>query len=92
MKYWERIDVTHFHDMVLQWVTDPQYRPYHAQGVDMSKLTRAKSDNLKCFARKIVRDLDRHKPWVLKDPRMLLFADHWIREVWLLKSWHLRVQ
>lgn len=47
----------------------------------MGKLTSKNKDNLKCFAKKIVKDLDRHKPWVLKDPRMLFFTDFWIKEV-----------
>ena len=81
LKYWEKIDVTHFHDMVLSWVTDPNFKPYHAQGVDMNQLSDGNRDNLKCFAKKVIKDLDRHKPWVLKDPRMLLFADFWIKEV-----------
>ena len=69
--------------MVLSWVTDPNFKPYHAQGVDMNQLSIGNRDNLKCFAKKVIRDLDRHKPWVLKDPRMLLFADFWIKEVLL---------
>lgn len=72
--------------MVLSWVTDPKFKPYHAQGVDMGKLSSHNRDNLKCFAKKVIKDLDRHKPWVLKDPRMLLFADFWIKQVLLHSS------
>lgn len=67
--------------MVLGWVTDPNFKPYHTQGIDMNQLTDRNRDNLQCFAKKVIKDLDRHKPWVLKDPRMLLFADFWITEV-----------
>lgn len=81
LKYWEIIDVTHFHDIVLSWVTDNKFRPYHAQGVNKALLSKDRKETISCFARKTVHDLNRHRPWVLKDPRMLLFAQHWIRHV-----------
>lgn len=73
--------MTHFHDIVLSWVTDHNFKPYHAQGVNKSLLSEDRKETISCFAQKTVRDLDRHRPWVLKDPRMLLFAEHWIRHV-----------
>ena len=81
LKYWEKIDVSHFHDMLLRAVADSRFKPYHAQGVDMSRLTPEMNSTLTCFIGKIVKDLDRHRPWVIKDPRMLLFADQWIAQV-----------
>ena len=81
LKYWEKIDVSHFHDMLLRVVADPQFKPYHAQGVDMSRLTGAMNTTLTCFISKIVKDLNRHRPWVIKDPRMLLFAEQWLAQV-----------
>lgn len=32
---------------------------------------------LQCFARKYVRDMERHPPWVMKDPRMALTMPLW---------------
>lgn len=81
LKYWEKIDVSHYHDMMLRWVSDSNFRPYHAQGVNMAKLTPAMKQSFQCFISKIVYDLDRHRPWVLKDPRMLLFSEQWLQQV-----------
>ena len=47
----------------------------------MSRLTPELKATLSCFIGKIVKDLNRHHPWVIKDPRMLLLADHWIPRV-----------
>eukprot|EP00892_Ulva_mutabilis_P006490 jgi/Ulvmu1/4212/UM019_0191.1 len=81
LKYWEIIDVTHFHDIVLSWVSDHNFKPYHAQGVNMGLLSDDRKQTISCFAKKTVRNLDRHRPWVLKDPRMLLFAEQWIQHM-----------
>ena len=32
---------------------------------------------MQCFGRKLVANMDRHRPWVLKDPRMALTMPLW---------------
>lgn len=32
---------------------------------------------LQCFARKYIKDMERHPPWVMKDPRMALTMPLW---------------
>jgi hypothetical protein len=32
---------------------------------------------VQCFARKQLQDMDRHEPWVMKDPRMALAMPLW---------------
>lgn len=73
--------MSHYHDLLLGALSDKRFRPYQAQGVDRRKMTKAMRQSLKCFVSKIVYDLDRHWPWVLKDPRMMLFADSWLPRV-----------
>lgn len=85
LKYWEKLDVSHFHDMLLRAISDSQFKPYHAQGVNMTRMTPPMQETLNCFVRKIVKDLDRHKPWVIKDPRMLL-SEHWLAQVCRLSA------
>ena len=73
--------MSHFHDMLLRAVSDARFRPYHAQNVNLSKLTPQMKQSLRCFAGRVAKDSDRHQPWVLKDPRMLLFTEFWLRKV-----------
>ena len=87
LKYWEKIDVSHYHDLLLRVVSNPTFRPYHAQDVNLTRLTPSMKKSARCFARKIVYDLDRHRPWVVKDPRMLLFTHFWLRQVRHLAAW-----
>lgn len=42
---------------------------------------------MRCVVRRIVADLERHPPWVLKDPRLSLFADVWLAEVRRAAFW-----
>lgn len=81
LKYWEKIDVSHYHDQLLRVISDQRFRPYHAQGVNMTRMTPAINRSFSCFISKIIYDLDRHKPWVLKDPRMMLFTQNWLQQV-----------
>lgn len=81
LKYWEKLDVSHYHDLLLGYLSDKRFRPYQAQGVDRRKMTEAMHQSLECFVGKTIYDLDRHWPWVLKDPRMMLFADSWLQRV-----------
>ena len=72
--------MSHYHDLLLRVVSDARFRPYHAQGVNLVKMTPAIKRSFRCFISKIVYDLDRHRPWVLKDPRMMLFTQHWLQQ------------
>jgi hypothetical protein len=67
--------------MLLRVVSDPQFRPYHAQGVDMGRMTPKIASSFECFVSKMISDQNRHRPWVLKDPRMLLFTKNWLEQV-----------
>jgi hypothetical protein len=81
LKYWEKLNVSHFHEMALSWITDRAFKPFQAQGIHMGALTADQRSKINCFARKTVKDLNRHTPWVLKDPRMLLFSKFWVDAV-----------
>lgn len=48
--------------------------------LDLSRLDGESRDRLRERAREVVRDLDRHGPWVVKDPRLCLLFPFW-REV-----------
>jgi hypothetical protein len=37
--------------------------------------------SLQCFAKKQIEDMNRHQPWVMKDPRMALTMPLWRRYI-----------
>lgn len=81
LKYWEKLNTSHFHEIALGWITDRRFHPFQAQGIKMGALTPEQRSRIHCFVRRTVRDLDRHHPWVLKDPRMLHFTRFWVQAV-----------
>lgn len=80
LKYWEMLDVSHFHEMLLSKMTNPRFKPFHAQNFNISQWTGEAQHALDCFIGKVYQDLGRHRPWVIKDPRMVLFAHHWVKQ------------
>jgi hypothetical protein len=47
----------------------------------MTRMTPAIRSSFKFFVSKIVDDQNRHRPWVLKDPRMMVFTKDWPEQV-----------
>ena len=66
---------------MLRAYSSKEFKPYHAQGLDLSTLTAADQNRLDSLAERVIADQNRHQPWVLKDPRMLFFAEAWIAKV-----------
>lgn len=77
LKYYEPFVVSLFHDAFLGKFVDTRFRPYHGQDLNFTSMTVDDRDKLDCFARKYVRDMERHPPWVMKDPRMALTMPLW---------------
>ena len=55
---------------------------WHAQDIDFTRMTPALQRKLDCQVFNTVKsNLNRHPPWVMKDPRVLFFAQDWLRQV-----------
>jgi GT2 family glycosyltransferase len=76
--FWERRDVRDENDAVL-WSADADWWKVADFDIDqVSEEARARFD---CNVQKIVRDLDAHRPWVLKEPRFCLLFSMWRKYV-----------
>jgi hypothetical protein len=77
--YWERNDVFELHQEVLKsvggnWHGDPGWERAE---LDFGQLSDEQRQRFETRAREIVHNLDAHRPWVLKDPRMCLLFPLW---------------
>ncbi|MGH9429821.1 MAG: sulfotransferase, partial [Terriglobia bacterium] len=72
--FWERTDVLALHQEVLKTLDADWYR---VANFDLDKLTENHRATFERKAREIIRKLDAHRPWVMKDPRMCLLLPLW---------------
>lgn len=77
LKYYEPFAVSFFHDAFLAKFTDKRFRPYHGQSLNFDSMTEEDKEQFSCFAKKQMADMNRHQPWVMKDPRMALVMPLW---------------
>lgn len=61
-------------------ITDRGFVAWHAQGIDMRARSAAARAAMACRVQNVVRKLDRHRPWAMKDPRTLFFAQDWLAQ------------
>jgi hypothetical protein len=72
--YWERRDVWAVNEAILQALGKSWY---DVAGLDLSRLQEKHRSELEDRARSIVRALDDHRPWVIKDPRLCVLFPFW---------------
>ena len=72
--FWERNDVYTLDKEILKTIGADWYKVAH---LDLSKLTEEDRAAFEQKARVIIQNLDAHRPWVLKDPRMCLLLSLW---------------
>jgi O-antigen biosynthesis protein len=72
--FWERHDVYALHEEVLKAIGASWHEIAH---LDLGKLTEDARTAFEQKARVIIQNLDAHRPWVLKDPRMCLLFPLW---------------
>lgn len=73
--FWERVDVSRLNEDVLDalgctWFDLGQFDP--------ARLIHPALDRFRVRVRQITSELDRHRPWVLKDPRLCLTLPLWL--------------
>lgn len=73
--YWERIDVLQLHEWILEklnadWYLVSTVNPYQIDPELRETFTQR--------ARQILQDMDSHRPWVMKDPRLCLLLPLWL--------------
>ena len=74
--YWERRDVWAVNEAILESLGR---RWYDVAGLDLAQLAEGSRPELEDRVRSIVRALDAHRPWVIKDPRLCLLFPFWRR-------------
>jgi O-antigen biosynthesis protein len=72
--YWERIDVLQLHEWVLEQI-DADW--HLISSVDPEHIDSGILETFARRARNILRDLEEHRPWVMKDPRLCLLLPLW---------------
>jgi len=73
--FWERADVVALHKFLLEKLDADWYR------TSTLDLDRADPQLLEAFQKRaleILEDLERHRPWVMKDPRLCLLLPLWL--------------
>ena len=81
LKHWEFKNVFQVHHHLLSHVADQRFMAVQAVNVSTDRVDAATKQQFGCFADKVIATLSRHEPWVLKDPRMMHFADLWLHRV-----------
>jgi glycogenin glucosyltransferase len=82
LKFWERHDVVDIDERRLAAgasTTSERYEipDWVAYGFDKTKAVQKIDESTE--ARNVVKQLNAHRPWVTKDPRMCLVADEWMK-------------
>jgi O-antigen biosynthesis protein len=72
--YWERIDVLQLHEWVLEQI-DADW--HLISSVDPEHIDSGILETFAHRARHILEDLEGHRPWVMKDPRLCLLLPLW---------------
>ena len=72
--FWERTDVLALHDAVLTALGRDWYR---VADCDLRQLQAPARQAFSAQARAIVAELDAHRPWLLKDPRLCVLFPLW---------------
>ena len=72
--FWERMDVYRLHNQIFELLGVEWYK---VSQFDLDALSVEQRASLKEKAERIILDLDVHRPWVLKDPRMCLLLPLW---------------
>lgn len=72
--YWERIDVLQLHERLLE-ALDADW--YITSAVDPASIPGDALEQFEERARTILREMDEHRPWVMKDPRLCLLLPLW---------------
>lgn len=72
--YWERIDVLQLHEFVLEQLDADWDR---VSAIDLERISPKLRETFMQRARGILQDLDSHRPWVMKDPRLCLLLPLW---------------
>ena len=72
--FWERSDVQILHDQVLGKLNRSWY---DIAEFDLKAADEEVFDFFKIGAKKIIRELETWRPWILKDPRICLFLPWW---------------
>ena len=72
--YWERIDVLQLHEFVLEQLDADWDR---VSAVNMERIGPELREIFRQRAHGILQDLNGHRPWVMKDPRLCLLLPLW---------------
>ena len=72
--FWERTDVKDLNDDVLRQLGSAWDDPV---GLDLGALTETSREAFARHSRHIVHNMDAHRPWVMKDPRLCLLFPLW---------------
>lgn len=77
LKYWERPSVFSYHHDFLYRHMPRGIIPTSGLGLNLKRVSQCESQGFNCFVAKELNHLERHQPWVIKDPRMPLLMELW---------------